>query len=365
MEREKYPVCLDDPTRLQLLALIHCPTAEHRMVTRAQIILQSAGGASNVQIAQRLDLSPQSVCLWRRRFAQEGLAGLDERPRSGRKPMISEAIREQIVVRAVNMTPPPSCRRVAEELGVSKNTVQRVWQAHDIRPHLLRTFKLSTDPHFEEKFWDVVGLYLDPPEKAVVLCCDEKTQCQALERTQPGLPLGIGHIRTRTHDYYRHGTIQLLAALDYLTGKIISRTEPRHRHQEWLKFLKQIDQAYPPDLELHLILDNYATHKHPEVKKWLNKHPRIHLHFIPTSSSWLNLLERFFGDLSEDVLRAGSFASVRELTEDILRYLAAHNEKPKRYVWKADPLEVLDKIARAKKRLEEIQNIQSNSGTGH
>jgi len=350
-------------TREQLHDIVNSPTSPQRMVMRARIILRLAEGAAGQEVAQEMGISTPTVSLWRKRFSQEGLAGLQERPRSGRKRRFGEATRQKIIVRAVRMDPPPSCRVVGAELGVSPSTVGRIWRAHDIKPHLIRTFKLSKDKRFEEKFWDVVGLYLNPPEKAVVLCCDEKSQCQALERTQPGLPLGLGHIRTRTHDYYRHGIINLFAALDYLTGKLIGHTDTRHRHQEWLRFLKQIDKEYETDLAIHIILDNYATHKHPKVLKWLGKHPRVHLHFTPTSSSWLNLVERFFRDISEEVIRAGSFSCLRELTEDILRYLAKRNLKPKRYIWKADPYRVLEKIARARTRLEELATIKANYDT--
>lgn len=240
---------------------------------------------------------------------------------------------------------------MSKHAGVSKSRVQQLWERNDLKPHQTRTFKLSNDPHFETKFWDIIGLYLDPPTKAVVLCCDEKSQCQALERTQPGLPLGQGHVCTRTHDYYRHGTLTLFAALDYLEGKIIAQSAPRHRHQEWLGFLKQIEQEVPAGQDIHLIVDNYATHKHPRVKKWLKKHPRIHQHFTPTSSSWLNLVERFFRDVSQDVISPGSFRSVPELKRAIFNYLAERNEAPQRYVWRADGQKILDKIRRAREAL--------------
>lgn len=234
---------------------------------------------------------------------------------------------------------------------VSKSTVQRLWSKNDIKPHLTRTFKISTDPRFEEKFWDVIGLYLNPPDKALVLCCDEKSQCQAVERTQPGLPLGVGHIKTATHDYIRHGTVTLFAALNYLEGKIVSMLANKHRHQEWLKFLKQIDRETPAGVELHLIADNYATHKHGDVQKWLAKHPRFHMHFTPTSASWMNLVERFFRDLTVDVVREGSFTHVKELCDQILAYLAERNAHPTRYVWKAKGEEILREIHRAKQVL--------------
>lgn len=241
---------------------------------------------------------------------------------------------------------------MAREAGISPDSVHRIWRANDIKPHLVETFKVSKDKHFEEKFWDVIGLYLDPPERALVLCCDEKSQCQALERTQPGLPLGVGEIRTKTHDYKRHGTITLFAALDYLDGKLIARTEEQHTHVEWLRFLKQIDRETPKDLDLHLIVDNYCTHKEENVRKWLARHPRFHLHFTPTSSSWLNLVERFFGELTQDVIRDGSFSSVRQLVNDIENYLADRNLNPKPYKWKAKGEEILRKIHRAKDALK-------------
>lgn len=247
---------------------------------------------------------------------------------------------------------------MARHAGVSKSHVQRLWRANDLKPHLRRTFKLSRDARFEEKFWDVIGLYLDPPDKALILCCDENSQCQALERTQPGLPLGVGHIATQTHDYYRHGTITLFAALNYLEGKLIGMTAARHRHQEWLRFLKKIDAESPAELTLHLIVDNYSTHKHEKVRRWLDRRnrrqerthqvKRFEVHFIPTSSSWLNLVERFFADLTREVVRDGSFASVRELVEDIWRYLGDRNANPQRYVWRAKGEEILRKIQRAR-----------------
>jgi transposase len=243
---------------------------------------------------------------------------------------------------------------MAEHAGVSPATVQRWWQANEIKPHLTRTFKLSNDSHFEEKFWDVIGLYLDPPDKALVLCCDEKSQCQALERTQPGLPLGVGHIQTRTHDYVRHGTLTLFAALNYLDGKIISTTAQKHTHRQWLDFLRHIDAETPPEVHLHLIVDNYSTHKHPNVKAWLARHPRFHMHFTPTSSSWMNLVERFFRDLTVDVVRDGSFTSTRQLAASIMDYLTDRNLSPRRYVWRKSGAEILASIQRARERIAGI-----------
>jgi transposase len=310
------------------------------------------------------------VIHWEQQFRKHGLAGLADRKRSGRKLLIDPKTREKIVVRATQ--PPPnrtrwSVRSMAKSAGVSKATVQRIWSANDIKPHILRTFKLSNDPLFEVKFWDVIGLYLNPPDRALVFCCDEKSQCQALERTQLSLPLKGGHPCTRTHDYKRHGTITLFAALSYLDGKIFSQTSAKHTHRQWLSFLKQLDAEAPGGLTLHLIVDNYGTHKHPKVKAWIKLRnqrerkaaglDRIVQHFIPTSSSWMNLVERFFRDLTEDVIRAGSFTSTQELTRDITAYLAEHNLNPKRYIWKAKGAEILAKIQRAREAMQAQKEI--------
>ena len=238
--------------------------------------------------------------------------------------------------------------------GMSHSTVQRIWAKNELKPHLLKTFKLSNDPKFEEKFWDVIGLYLDPPAKALVLCCDENSQCQALERTQLGLPLAP-KLPHDTHDYTRHGTVTLFAALNALEGKLIARTGQRHTHVEWLRFLKQIDRETPKDLDIHLIQDNYATHKHPKVKAWLERHPRFKCHFTPTSSFWMNLVERFFADLTEDVIRTGSFASVSELVSDINAYLAGRNANPRPYKWRAEGAAILEKIKRARAVLHKLE----------
>src|ERR1700756_3324927 len=268
---------------------------------RANIILGRLEGKSETEVAKELGCSLGAVCKWSKRFDQKGISGLKDAPGRGRKERLAT---EKISLVLERATRPPqgrvrwSIRSMAREAGVSRSTVQRIWHRNDIKPHRLETFKISNDPKFEEKFWDVIGLYLDPPEKALVLCCDEKSQCQALERTQPGLPLGIGHIRTKTDDYVRHGTLSLFAALNYLDGKLITHLAARHRHQEWLAFLKLIDQQSPPDLDIHIIADNYATHKHPRVNTWLQRHPRFHMHYTPTSSSWMNLVERFFGELT-------------------------------------------------------------------
>lgn len=348
---------MDDEQRMELQRIAASRKSTLRDAMRARVILERMQGRSQAVIAQEFRVGRRIVSKWCARFAKKGLAGLVEVTGRGRPERIPNEKKEKVILNAVK--PPAgrskwSTRSMGKYAGVSKATVQRLWHANDIKPHLLRTFKLSNDKNFEEKFWDVIGLYLSPPEKALVLCCDEKSQCQALERTQPGLPLGIGHIRTKTHDYTRHGTITLFAALSYLDGKIISRTAAKHTNKEWLAFLKQIDKESPPELEIHLISDNYATHKHPTIKNWLKKHPRFHQHFTPTSSSWMNMVERFFKDITDDVVRDGSFSSVSELTNAINVYLAERNNEPKRYEWKKSGEEILAKIHRAKMKLEKI-----------
>jgi transposase len=321
---------------------------------RAAIILLRLDGVGVEDAAARLHTTPKRVSLWSRRFAAAGLCGLDERPGRGRKPSIPAAKVARVITEA---TRPPagrsrwSIRSMGRHAGISASSVQRIWSSNDLKPHRLKTFKLSNDPRFEEKFWDVIGLYLNPPAQALVLCCDEKSQCQALERTQLGLPLAPKRPRTMTHDYIRHGTVTLFAALSQLSGRLITRTEAHHTHVEWLRFLKQIDRETPRGLDLHLIADNYATHKHPKVRAWLDRHPRFKMHFTPTSSSWLNLVERFFADLTGDVIRAGSFTSVRDLVRDINVYLTQRNAAPKPYVWKASGAEILAKITRARAAL--------------
>ena len=350
-------IVLEADERQELERRTRATTIAVRDRQRAEIILLRAGGMTQGRIAAGLGVSRVTVNDWCQRFLAQRLDGLDDAPGRGRKPSLPpEAVR---VVLEKAVTPPAtlarwSCRTMAREAGISQASVQRLWAANAIKPHLSRTFKLSKDKHFETKFWDVIGLYLDPPEKALVLCCDEKSQCQALERTQPGLPLGVGHIKTRTHDYIRHGTLTLFAALNYLDGKLISRIAKRHRHQEWLAFLKTINREVPAGLAIHLIADNYATHKHAKVKVWLAKHPRFRMHFTPTSSSWLNLVERFFRDLT-DFITETSFASLGELSDAIISFLAERNANARRYVWQAKGEEILRKITAAREKLAERQ----------
>ncbi len=285
-------------------------TAAHREVQRARALLLAAEGVANTRIAANVGVTPMTVRAWRMRFEAHGLSKFAKvAPGRGRKATIPQAVVEQIVDLTQNSTPEGethwSTRTMAKRVGVSKDTVQRVWTARGLKPHLVKTFKLSNDPRFEEKLIDVVGLYLDPPEQSIVLCMDEKSSVQALDRTQPSLPLVKGRAATMTHDYKRHGTTTLFAALDVLTGKVIGSCLPKHRHSEFLKFLKVIDSEVPQGLQVHLILDNYSTHKHSNVQAWLEKHPRFHLHFTPTSSSWLNLVERWFRELTDKALRRG------------------------------------------------------------
>lgn len=353
-----------------LKQILNTPTSPQRLVRRAEIILCRADGLSQAQAAEKTGVNRPVVSKWENRFREAGVEGLNEAPRSGRKPVLSEMIKSQIISEA---TRPPktrkrwSLRSMANSKGVSPSTVHQLWSSNGIKPHLTRTFKVSNDPQFEEKFWDVIGLYLDPPDRALVLCCDEKSQCQALERTQPGLPLGIEHIQTKTHDYKRHGTITLFASLDYLNGKILHRTAQRHTHKEWLEFLKMLHGDTPQAVTLHLIIDNYSTHKHEKVRSWIDWHntrhqkqhgcPRMELHFTPTSSSWMNLVERFFRDITEDVIRDGSFGSVQELVNDIETYLADRNLNPKRYLWKAKGENIPAKIKRARDKLNSMRNV--------
>lgn len=326
---------------------------------RARIVLAAAAGESNSEIARRLSVSRPTVILWRGRFAEGGAQALTEtKPGRGRKPQISAAKVKQIVQATTQTTPPGathwSCRSMAKAQGVSPATVQRIWDAHGLKPHRVKTFKLSNDPHFTEKLTDVVGLYLNPPEKAIVLCVDEKSQIQALDRTQASLPMKRGRAGTMTHDYKRNGTTTLFAALSMLDGSVVGQCLPRHRHQEFLKFLRTLDREFAGEQELHLIVDNYRTHKHANVDAWLAKHPRFHLHFTPTSSSWLNLVERWFRELTDKAIRRGVFHSVPELIHAIEAFLAAHNDDPKPFVWTASADAILAKVGRCKAVLETV-----------
>ena len=328
-----------------------------KLVWRARIVLMWAEGVGVTAIVRATGKTKRTAYRWRDRYVERGLQGLQrDASRRGRKERLCAEAIERVVHMTLNAKPPAgthwSVRKLARAVGLSHSSVQRIWAAHGLKPHLTRTFKLSNDPQFSEKVQDIVGLYLDPPDKALVLCVDEKSQIQALDRTQPGLPLKKGRAGTLTHDYKRHGTTTLFAALDVATGKVIGRCLKRHRHQEFLRFLRQIDRATPKRLDLHLVIDNYATHKHPKVKAWLARHPRFHLHFTPTSASWLNLVERFFGLITEDAIRRGVFHSVADLEAAIQAYLEHHNDDPKPFIWTAPAADILEKVARGRRVLE-------------
>jgi transposase len=350
---------MSDAHREMLAVLARSQTASVREVRRARALLLAADGVANYRIAAEVGVSPATVAAWRERFSADGLAKLGRvRKGRGRKPTIPQQVIDQIVDLTQNSRPEGethwSTRTMAERVGVSKDTVQRVWSARGLKPHLVKTFKLSNDPHFEEKLIDVVGLYLDPPEQAIVLCMDEKSSVQALDRTQASLPMVKGRAATMTHDYKRNGITTLFAALDVLTGRVIGTCLPKHRHIEFLRFLKIIDTEVPDGLDVHLILDNYATHKHPNVQAWLAKHPRFQLHFTPTSSSWLNLVERWFRELTDKALRRGVFHSVPDLIAAIEGYLAAHNDDPRPFVWTATADDILAKVARGRVALANV-----------
>lgn len=331
-----------------------------RLAERAQIVLKAAECKMNKDIAAELDISPNTVVRWRGRFARGGLAAIErDAPRRGRRAVRREALAPLILEKTTRERPNAathwSGRTLAEALGIDKSMVWRVWQANGLQPHRVRTFKVSNDPRFVEKVVDIVGLYLDPPDHALVLSCDEKSQIQALDRTQPGLPLVPGRCGTLTHDYVRNGTTTLFAALELAEGRLIGECMPRHRHQEWIRFLRRIDAQTPPDLDLHLIVDNYSTHKHARVQSWLKRHPRFHIHFTPTSSSWLNMVERWFRDLTDKCIRRGSFDNVGELTTSIMDYIAQHNANPRSLTWTAKAETILEKVRRAKATLENVR----------
>jgi transposase len=355
-------ITLADDERQTLVSWSRGRSTPARLVLRAKIVLAAAEGTMNKDIAIQVGTSKKTVSLWRNRFAQARLAGIEhDAPRPGRTPSIPTATVERILHLTTQAKPTAathwSTRTLAKEVGVSKATVQRIWSAHGLKPHLAKTFKVSNDPRFAEKVRDVVGLYLHPPDHALVLSCDEKSQIQALDRTQKGLPLVPGRCGTMTHDYKRHGTTTLFAAIELVQGQVIGTCQPKHRHQEWIKFLRLIDAQTPPHLDLHLIVDNYATHKHPQVKRWIARHPRFQVHFIPTSSSWLNLIERWFRAITDKRIRRGTFRSVPQLIEAIMDYVNHHNEAPTPFTWTAQADVILAKVARAKARLDKLPSV--------
>jgi len=352
---------MTDSQRDVLERVAKSQTATHREVTRAKALLLAHGAVANCAIALQLGVSPASVLSWRTRFEEDGLSKFGTiRPGRGRKPSIAQEKITAIVEATTEKKPAGethwSCRTLAKEHGVSAMTIQRIWSSRGLKPHLVRTFKISNDRQFEEKLIDVVGVYLNPPDNAVVLCMDEKNQIQALDRTQPTLPMVPGRCGTLTHDYKRNGVTTLFAALDVLSGKVIGQCVPRHRNKEFLTFLRRIDKEVPKGLEIHMILDNYGTHKHANVCAWLEKHPRFHLHFIPTSSSWLNMVERWFGKLTDKAIRRGVFMSVPDLIAAIEAYMEANNADPKPFIWTATAESILEKVRRGRTTLNNISS---------
>ena len=351
-------ILLSDAERAQLKKLVSSKLTSVRLAQRARIVLLAAAGMQNKEIAVRVGVGRVQVSRWRERYAQLRVAGIEQDLPRGAPPVKVDVAR--LVELTTQSTPVAathwSTRKMATQLGVSAASISRHWRAHGLKPHLVRGFKVSRDPRFVEKLEDIVGLYMSPPEHAMVLCCDEKSQVQALDRTQPGLALKKGRAATMTHDYKRHGTTTLFAALNVLDGQIIAQCQQRHRHTEWLKFLRKIDRETPKGKTLHLIADNYATHKHPAVQQWLARHPRFNMHFTPTSASWLNMVERFFRDITTERLRRGIFTSVPELITAIDEYIAHHNAQPKQFIWTKSARDILQKVIRANNRLSSKQN---------
>ena len=352
-------ISISDKDRMQLERIIRNRNTAQKVVLRARIVLLSADGMPTGEIMQQLRTSTPTITRWRNRYETNGMPGLlKDRSRPGRKRRIEEAKVREVVERTLQEKPSGathwSTRSLAAVVGLSPATVQRIWKAHGLKPHRVRTFKLSRDRHFVDKLQDVVGLYLNPPEHALVLSVDEKSQIQVLDRTQPGLPMKPGRAGTMTHDYKRNGTTTLFAALNTLDGKVIGLCLPRHRHQEFLQFLRTINRQTPKELDLHLIVDNYGTHSHHEVTAWLAKHPRFHMHFTPTSASWLNLVERWFREITEKRIRRGVFTSVPALIAAIMEYLDTNNAKPKPFVWTASVQTILSKVKRANEVLETL-----------
>lgn len=352
-------VTLSDEERAALRRWSRGRSTPARLVLRAKIVLAAAEGRENKDIAHHLGCTRRTVGEWRNRFAEFRLPGIEQdAPRGGRTPKTRVRFEAEIIRLTTQETPPHatqwSTRTLAKALGCNDTLVQRVWKDNGLQPHRTKSFKVSNDPQFAEKLVDVVGLYLDPPAHALVLSCDEKSQIQALDRTQKSLPMSPGRLKTLTHDYKRNGTTTLFAAIELAQGKIIADGMPRHRHQEWIKFLKKIDAETPPELDLHLIVDNYATHKHPKVKNWLKRHKRFYIHFIPTGSSWLNVIERWFRDITQNRIRNGVFPSVEQLEAAIRDYIDHHNANPKSFVWTKKAEDILEKVARARASLNKV-----------
>jgi putative transposase len=358
--RPKPTLTLTTDEHTQLRSLAGSRTLPHALVARARLVLWSADGQSNTQIARRLRWAKATVGKWRQRFVQHRLAGLYDELRPGRPRSIDDEQIAALLKRTLSRRPAESThwsiRQAAQASGISRSTVHRVFQTFGVQPHRTRSFKLSTDPFFIEKVRDIVGLYLHPPDHALVLCVDEKSQIQALNRTQPVLPMGLGYVEGVTHDYVRHGTTTLFAALDIANGKVFTACKPRHRHQEFLSFLRHLDQNVPAAYEVHLIVDNYATHKHPKVRTWLAQHPRYQMHYTPTYSSWLNQVERWFGIITQRAIRRGSFTSVHDLVEKIDAFVQRYNHSSRPFVWTATADSILQKIARLCSRISGTQH---------
>lgn len=348
--KQAAPVVLGTEQEEQLRGFTNSRSLSHALATRARIVLLAAEGAQNLEIAEKVGLNRNDVAKWRRRFSEEGIGGLYDGVRTGRPRTVSDEQVAELITQTLSNKPKNathwSTRLISEETGISKSTVQRVWSTFGLQPHRQKSFKLSNDPFFVEKVRDIVGLYLNPPENALVLCVDEKSQCQALERTQPVLPMGLGYVEGVTHDYVRHGTTTLFAALDVAAGRVITRCRSKHRHQEFLGFLGQIDKQTPEGCDLHLVIDNYASHKHPKVRIWLARHPRFHVHFTPTYSSWLNQVERWFAIITQRAIRRGSFRSTKELTQRIEEFVQRYNRNAQPFRWVATADSILEKIER-------------------
>jgi len=348
--RPKSPLILSDEEQKQLESIVRSRSLPYGLVTRARIVLLAAQEFSNRVIAEKVGLSFQSVCKWRQRYLQHGLSGLYDEIRPGRPRSISDEQVAELIRKTLDTTPRDgthwTIRSVAKDAHLSRPTVHRIWKAFGLQPHRQRTFKLSSDPFFVEKVRDIIGLYINPPDKAMVLCVDEKSQIQALERTQPLLPMGLGYVEGVTHDYVRHGTTTLFAALDIATGHVITRCKKRHRHQEYLSFLKHVNANVPQDLDIHLVVDNYSTHKHQAVKRWLAEHPRYQVHYTPTYASWLNQVEIWFNVITQKAIRRGTFKSVKELTAKINHFVKQYNTNSRPFVWTATADSILEKIQR-------------------
>jgi len=355
------PITLTIPERNKLEKIVKSRSASARLIERSRMVLLASQGLNNIEIGEQLGTDPVKVGRWRKRFAQSGFTGIErDAYRPGRIPALGRDVETRVIEMTTRVKPKGathwSAARMAKEVEISESSVLRIWRRNGLKPHQSHAFKVSSDPNFAAKIEDVVGLYLSPPEHAVVFCVDEKSQIQALDRTQPGLPIKPGRAGTMTHDYKRHGTTTLFAALSILDGQVIGTCQPRHTNKEWIRFLNLIDAQTSADKKIHLIADNYATHKHPAVLRWLKRHPRFQMHFTPTSSSWLNMVERFFRDLTMQSVRRGVFRSVSELIAAIEEHIAAHNANPKPFIWTAKASDILEKVTRARSKLQNVHS---------